>query len=328
MKWSASVPEKLELWGRSRPSRFGEISAEVEALTSGAAFLPLTGFDWVCAKGKDVISFLQGLLSSDVRAAKENQAQPSWALDAKGRILFEVVVFRRGNEEVLLHTHPQNGDALVAHLDRYLIMEDVTLERLENMSCWTLQGPLASEVRERMADREDGLWLTHDRCGQGGYDLVCPDGVQVAWGAALLTTGAIPIGFEALNRVRTQAFIPWFQVDLTAGTNPLIYGSLGRVSATKGCFIGQETVAKTRDRGRPPKLLVLLEGEAHQDVAANTSLSHEDGAIGAITSAVASPDGSATLAFALVKTAVAKEDASFQDEQGRLWRVRHASKVK
>lgn len=310
--------QHVSFWDRDLPAYFDDVAAEVHLLRQGVGLLDLSFFDLVAISGPDAGTFLQGLVSQDVRTVKPGNAARSWLLDASGKILFPLTIHNFADRGLVLETGPGMGQDLIAHLDRYLIMEDARLEVLTDHGLVSLQGPKAVSPEGLAA-------VANDRCGHGGYDLLVTRDQVPALLADGLGQGVAQVGWEAFNLVRMQAFLPWFGVDMETGVNALIYGHDQRVSHTKGCFIGQETVAKTRDRGRPPQLLVLLRLEDQGTAARGDQLTADDKPVGQLTSVARDDRG--IWAFALLKYKSAQAD-QISDAQGRTWHVQQRAVFK
>ncbi|MDJ0834997.1 MAG: hypothetical protein QNK37_00690 [Acidobacteriota bacterium] len=304
---------RLTLPGLDVPGSYGDPEAEYRTLADGVGIIDLSHEQFVLCEGPDAASFLQGMLTEDVLGTAVGDSRDAWMLNASGKILHLVRVNRLQPDQFLLQTRAGEAQAVHDQLNRYLIMEDARLEIAGDRRCLSLQGKAAS------SPGLDCFVTAHDRCGFGGYDLLVKSVDWSATIAALREEGAVPVGFAALNRARIQAFIPWFGPDMQTGNNPLIYGR-NRVSHAKGCFIGQETVAKTRDRGRPPRLLVQLESRGDRAPEPGLELTHEDKPAGAVTSA-ASMGSDRLQALAVAKYGIVEAATELFDSEGRRWAI-------
>jgi len=295
----------LTLWGTEFPRHHGDADSEFETLCTGSGTIDLSAFALVRCKGPDAVSFLQGMISQDVRRLGVGKSAPAWILDVSGKIVEPLQLYRQADDEVLMLAFPGRGPLVRDHLDRYLIMEDAQLSLVPDLCCLSRQG--AGATRQPT----DAHAFENDRCGHGGWDLIVPRAqiAQIAWEA--------PIGFAALDRARILAFLPWLDREISRGTNPLIYGSTG-ISHTKGCFIGQETVAKTRDRGRPPKRMVQVTLAGAEAPQAGEPLLLDGKQVGTLTSVAQT--GTGATAIAIVSFAAAASDV-LGDGADRSWRV-------
>ena len=322
-------PIKTATWYRHPwPAVFTDLHQEWKRLDQGAGLLDFSALEYVSVSGPDGAAFLQGVTSQDARSIKTGEARNAWILDANGKILFYLRMIRIQEQQFYLQTYPGYAHQILQHLDRYLIMEDATLEVVKDIYCFSVQGPGAEALKESLEGvASPGAPVNHDRCGKGGFDLLLPR-EHGAEAANTLSALIEPVGMEALNVARVESFIPWFEIDMVPGTNPLIYGKRDALSYTKGCFIGQETIAKTRDRGHPPRLLVQLAGPAGDPSPPGTSLFHQNKNIGAISSAVSSFEKGTSLALAVLKFAVAEQADSVRDDHNQNWTIVERSAFK
>jgi len=297
------------LWGTELSGDYGDRDSERRLLREHGGLLDFSFIELVDCKGPDAASFLQGMLSADVVGLAEGSATPAWVLEVSGKIRFLLHVYKRAADHLTLACLPGEAEAVVTHLDRYLIMEKATLTHDRETAMLSLQGP---EVEE--PDSPGITSFPHDRCGLGGYDLL---GDAETLRAFAKESEGQPIGFDALDHLRIQGFSAWYRRDIEPGTNPLVYGNTG-ISHTKGCFIGQETIAKTRDRGRPPRLLVQVSGQPGSRIETPTPLLVDGKEAGKITSVTR--DEQPTIGLAILKAAhVALDELS--DEHGNTWRI-------
>ena len=240
-----------------------------------------------------------------------------WML--RGKILFHVVVFRQKTTTYLLQTARFELPALQAHLDKYLIMEEAVLRPLPDLATVTVQGRGAAAVLAGLSCELEGK-VAMDRCGLGGFDLLVAESQRLGLLDQLKNLDLAPIDDLALLATRLESFTPSYGAEMVAGENPLTYGKGGtRISYTKGCFLGQETVARSRDRGHPARLLVLL--EATTPAPPEKDLLHEGSPAGTWVTQAYAPSRQAFLAFALVKYAHARVDLQLMDASNQAWRV-------
>ncbi len=307
-------------WG-TWPGDFGDVVAERALLARDCGRLQLSRLGWLLVEGKDAASFQQGFLTADIKGLLLGRTREAFALDAQGKILFHLHVHRQGPTRFLLQTAADRVEALRQHLDRYLIMEQASLSVQTGLGCISLQGQ-AAQTRLEALGGYAGAALTVDRCGFGGFDLVGSEEQLAALQTALCEAGVAQVGTRALEQARTEHFLPRFGLDMEEGVNPLVYGKGGdRIAYQKGCFLGQETVARTRDRGHPPKRLVQVVAEGEPLPPRGLELYSGESACGILSSAVPCHDRAAVIGFAVIKYGDAVPDAILTDASGRLWRI-------
>ena len=211
----------------------------------------------------------------------------------------------------LLVAEADTGLALWDALEKHIIADDVVLERLEDHDELAFEGPGASPALERAGGRlpepgrvEPGEWQGSSVVWWGGGQLTS-DGSRVLGPRAVLQRIAVASGLPELPAkaallLRIAALKPLYGVDLDARCFPQEARLDDRVSFTKGCYIGQEIVARIQSRGAVNRLLVRIRPEREVEPGAEIRL---DGrAVGSVTSAAAC-EATGPLALGLVKRA-------------------------
>jgi folate-binding protein YgfZ len=263
------------------------VSDEYQAFrqSAGAVELPR---DFVRATGPEVTSFLQGQLSQNVAVLAP--AESAWALllQPQGKVTAFLRVLRVGEEEFVLETDAGFGPAVIERLNRFKLRVKCDLDALA-WRCLAVRGPQAHEL---VAGGVVADWP-----GLPGRDLVGESPEAPA--------GVTMCGMDVYEAVRIEAGIPVMGRELDEGTIPAEAGVVDMsVSFTKGCYTGQELVARIDSRGGnvPRRLrgLVLAEGPA--PVGATVQADGKD--VGKLTSVAYSPALDATVALAYVRRAV------------------------
>ncbi|MDQ2687695.1 MAG: hypothetical protein M3Y28_07505 [Armatimonadota bacterium] len=246
--------------------------------------------------GTDRQAFLQGMVSNDVAALAPGQSCRAAFLDTTGHILAELRVHARP-EALLVETDPRCLPTLAKTLDKFLIMEDVEITDVSDD--WVILSTVGTPLE--VPDDMEGF--------VAGRDLWLPaESAPAAW-ERLVTDGATPIGEEAAEILRIEAGAPAWGHELNASVLLPEADLPDAVSYTKGCYVGQEIVARMRARGHANRALrgVLFGPDAPTPHPGSTLHAPEDGPepgreIGRITSAVASPlFGGRPLALAYVR---------------------------
>ncbi|HEY6471324.1 MAG TPA: glycine cleavage T C-terminal barrel domain-containing protein [Acidimicrobiales bacterium] len=237
----------------------GVLEGETSALRVGAgAFHPSR--DVVAVRGPDAEEYLQGQLSQDVAALAVGGSADSLLLEPDGKLAALVRVTRLDGQDFLLDVDGGYGDAVVARLRRFLLRSKVQLERLE-WRCLSLRGAAVHEVAAGLLTvlAERGvLALPFDWNGWTGVDLLGPPDVVLGSDSAGLPAGIVACHAEAVEACRIVSGVPAMGAELTAKTIPQETGVVAQtVSFTKGCYTGQELVARIDSRGgNVPRRLV------------------------------------------------------------------------
>ncbi|MGH9150995.1 MAG: YgfZ/GcvT domain-containing protein, partial [Acidimicrobiales bacterium] len=257
---------------------------------AGAVELPR---DFVRVSGPGAVSWLQGQLSQDVAALAVGAAADSLVLQPQGKVDAFVRVTRTAADEVVLDVDAGYGEAVMARLRRFKIRVKADVEPLA-WRCLALRGP---EVHSWAGDASGGIAVDADWPGFPGVDVL---GV-----APVPPPGVRSCGLEAWDRLRVAAGIPAMGSELTERTIPAEAGIVGRaVSFTKGCYTGQELVARIDSRGgHVPRHLrgVVIEAAGGPVPPPGASLVVDGKEVGALTSVAAGGDGAPALALAYVR---------------------------
>lgn len=266
--------------------------------------------------GADRVDFLHRMLTCEVRKMESGVAVRGFLLDAKGRITADVLVAHFDDCSLVDCDIHQIAD-LAAEFDKLLFTEDVVVADLsQSHHRLSLHGPKAPLVREwweALDERPDDAWdFAFDECGEDGVHIWMPADamtmVNERQTAMLETFSLRPIGWLAYNMARIEAGTPLFNVDFGPGNQPHETGILdSTVDFAKGCYRGQEIVARIESRAHPARILVAFRGEGALPVAgADVYASNETDApvIGAVTSSTPAPLRSQSpIGFAMVKWA-------------------------
>ncbi|HVB05860.1 MAG TPA: hypothetical protein VNF07_06405 [Acidimicrobiales bacterium] len=232
--------------------------------------------DVVSVTGPDARSYLQGQCSQDLDALVAGESAESLVLSPQGKLDAFVSVLAQGDESFLLVVAGGFGEALLERLARFKLRVKAELS-LETVPVVELRGPQAAPLAGAPALRVE--WP-----GYAGWDLL---------GTAELPEGVNEGAPEAFEAARIEAGLPEMGSELDEATIPPEAGIVARsVSFTKGCFTGQELVARLDARGnRTPRNLRALLLPAGASAPPGTELFAGDKVVGRLTSVAARPDG-------------------------------------
>jgi folate-binding protein YgfZ len=257
----------------------------------------------VRVSGPDAQSFLQGQCSQDVVALSIGESGWSLLLQPQGKVDALLRITCRGDQEFVLDVDGGFGPAVVSRLQRFKLRVKADIEPLE-WRCLAVRGPASATVARAGGE----LMLDAGWPGLPGVDLLGPE-PAVPDGLALG-------GDEVFELVRIEAGTPRMGAELTERTIPAEAGIVERtVSFTKGCFTGQELVARIDSRGgHVPRRLrgVVVSGDAE---AADRLLVDGQEA-GTLTSVARAPAGTVS-ALAYVRRDVASPADAVVDREGR-----------
>jgi folate-binding protein YgfZ len=261
-------PSLQELAGARSFPAFSVTAQEVAALVQGVGAFDLGYRGQIVVGSADRLRWLNGMLTNNVQELAESTGNYSFVLNAQGRIQGDCEAFRLP-DSLLVLTDRSQLFALMAHFDRFIIMDDVSLEDISaTRTCLGLAGPLAPQLLATLgisvpiASTPNTLWLIETRiCGvpvqlTGGYSTISPrfelwcahDNVRMLW-EVLLAAGAIPCGLRAAEALRVLKGTPRYGVDLTERDLPQETSQTRALHFAKGCYLGQEIVERIRSRG-------------------------------------------------------------------------------
>ncbi len=268
------------------------------ALREGAAVLDRSGRTLLRLTGKDPVGMLNAVLTNEVPKEAYGGVY-AMLLNPKGRIQADLRVVKAG-EGVLIDTEPEGGEAAREILGRYAPFSRV---RLEDVSVsWSVLGLYGPETAGLLGGLEAaehasveveiggvGLLAVGVALPVRGYDLIGPSEAVEAARERLVELGATPAERAAYETARIEAGVPRFGADITPDNFPGETAALDRaVSFEKGCYPGQETVARMRYRGHPNKTLHRLALEDPQAQAGAEILQNAK-AVGKVTSVAPIP---------------------------------------
>ena len=274
-----------------------EIDAQYRALREGAGLLDRSERARIAVSGSEAAEFLQGQLTNDVEALAPGEGCYSALLDRKGKIRADMRVIRIAPDEFLIDTEPASGDLIGKHLGMYKVGRDAEVAAAPgDQRLLSLIGPLTPKL---LGDAPLGPEHSHRDvlvAGAGcraittdqGADLLVPAEAVDAVRDWLTANGAEAVSERAAEIVRVEAGRPRVGHEISEQTMPQEAGINERaVSFTKGCYIGQETVARLHYKGKPNRHLRLL--KTLEPVSAGDSVSAGGKELGTVGTAVISP---------------------------------------
>jgi folate-binding protein YgfZ len=230
--------------------------------------------EFVAVRGPDAASYLQAMVSNDVEALAPGEACEALLLTPKARVIAPLTVFRRAAEDYLLLTEPGLGERLRSALVRSRFAARCEIEREEHDSALVLGG-------------SEGI-PNHDY-GEPAVEL--------------LDAGLEPtLADEELELLRIRAGTPRFGREIDERVLPAEAGLDERaIDFEKGCYPGQEPIARQHYRGRVNRTLWVLELEGEELPAYDEEIAHEGKAVGRVTSATREGDHVVALGFVRVE---------------------------
>ena len=306
------------------PASYGDPDAEYEAVRGGGAGLfDLSSRGRIEVSGGEAVQFLNGMMTNDVARLEEGAWMHAAFPNPQGRLVASARVLREG-DRFLFDTEAATYAALLKTLERFTLAGDFRVRDLTTATCLvSLQGPRAPEfaaavlgdevarlVRGRIADvpgtegDEPTRVIRATHTAEDGFDIFVSAAAAPSVWQALAEAGARPAGFDALEVLRVEAGLPRYGVDASDANVVLeVVDESEAVSYTKGCYAGQEIIARIHWRGHVAKRLAGLVFAPDTEPPPDARLRDcaEGREAGRITSTVYSPRLRRHVALALVK---------------------------
>jgi folate-binding protein YgfZ len=259
--------------GALSPRELDAPTREIEALISGAAVHDLGWMRRVAVRGEDRFRWLSGMVTNTVNDLAGNAGAWNLVLNAQGRIQGDLWVWREG-DALELEIAADQYEKLLAHLNHFIIMDDVELVALEKETALGLTGPHSGDLLTRLGFPALDEPLTQVRADWTGFNLVirrsygalaphyeiwAPDAALKPLWQALLEERATTVGFSALESLRIAEGIPAYGIDIVERDLPQETAQTRALCFNKGCYLGQEIVERIRSRGNVHRHLRPLE---------------------------------------------------------------------
>lgn len=316
----------LEVRGNEVVDHYQNVLEEYKALGQTAGVIDLSFRGRVCLTGPDRKRFLNGQVTNDVGALNSGSGCYAALVTAKGKMVSDLNIYSLENE-LLLDFEPGYSASVTERIEKYVIADDVQVVNVANdYGLWSIQGPHAPSIirglnlgiESRETEFEFSsvhhavigeLYLvTQRRFTEIGYDLYVPvssvDAMAQRIEKEVSAVGATFCGWQALEMRRIEAGVPRFGLDMDEANLPPEAGLESRaISYSKGCYTGQEVLARIRTYGKIAKLLrgLKIEDPSAKLPVFGDKLFHSGKEVGSITSALESPAIAAKIALGYVR---------------------------
>ena len=313
-KLVASGGQAGEYAGAETVASFGDPAAELAALRTSAALFDLGGRGMLVLTGEDRVRWLNGMVTNNTRDLPLNHGNYSLLLNAQGRIQGDLVAYNRG-DYLLVITEVAQVEKIKGIFDKYIIMDDVEVADIsEKLTAVGVAGPQSHEILVKagfripeLASGEvtdfdwNGIGVTVARgLGDRGesYEIWFAAGNEAKVWDALVSAGARPVGFQALEWLRILNGVPRHGIDMTERYLPQETGQTRALHFAKGCYIGQEIVERIRSRALLHRGLAGFELDSAPPAPGAPVMGAEK-QVGEVTSSASIPIDGANRTFAL-----------------------------
>jgi len=311
----AGLGAEFATWfGCNLPERFAPLETEYRFAREAAALTDKNYRAFIYATGPDRLRYLNAVLTNDVRETASGRGVPSLLLNPQGHIVAELEVYAAG-DRFLIVSYQMIRERLIEALDKFIIMDDVTLEdATASLAVLGVEGPRSADVLRSVAGIDlDGLVelghveatvaspsgaipvrIVRRSAGLPGFEcFVAREHLDALWDLLLdgvRAVGGGPIGYAALSALRLEAGVPWFGYDFDESVIPHEAGlEHSHINYSKGCYTGQEIVERVRSRGHVNRVRAGVEfsGDAAPERGAKLSAGGKE--VGYVTRAAFSP---------------------------------------
>ena len=307
----------IEAGGRLVPRDYGDVAAEHAALATGVGIVDRSALGRAEVTGRDRAAFLQGMLTNDVKGLAPGHGCGAAFLDAHGKVMALLAVYALPDR--LWLELPEGMTERTLHLlDKYLISEKAEFEPIDDaFAIVAVQGPRAAALLAELTGQALDLApyahveaaiagapvrvFNRAEAAAPGYHCWVPSEHAAAVWSALCAAGATPVGRAALDVLRVEAGVPWYGRDVDESVIMPETGLESLIHYQKGCYIGQEVVARVKYRGRVNRGLTGLRLDGDRVPAPGATVLAGDHEIGRVTSAVRSVSVGAPIALGYVR---------------------------
>ena len=304
------------------------IEQEYWSARKGVAMIDRSHLGRLEMSGTDALDLLHRLSTQDLAGLEAGQGALTVLTSEKGRIIDLVAVHHLG-DRLLLVTAPNNQDSVAGWLDKYTIIEDCTTSDVtDDTALLAVLGPKAPQLAERLAGRPvTDLPPFHHVLGQvngirfhlarasepadGGFHLILDNRAELARLQASVLEAGHDLGVRAIGEaayatLRIEAGLPAFGTEMDERFNPLEAGLQPFISFDKGCYIGQEVVARLDTYDKVQKRLMGLLLPAGSPADDGTRLFAEGKEAGFVTSAALAPSRDRPIALGYIRSRYAE----------------------
>ncbi len=311
--------------GWRMPAHFGRVEDEYWAVRQAVGVIDLSHRSLIRVTGSHRQRFLQAMVSNNTEALEPGQGCYATLLTNKGKLVADFAVYADA-DAYWLDLEPVLATSLINALDFFIIADDVTLTDVTtDWGLLSLQGPDADELLMLVCGQElpelprlshidchiagqDARLIARSHTGEDGYQLLAPmaalSAVWEALWAHRQTCELRAVGLDALEVLRIEAGIPVYGRDMTEETIPIEANLTDAISYTKGCYVGQEVIARLDARGHVNRRLMGLRLEGDALPQAGDVIVSPERDVGWVTSAAFSPTLQQPIAMGYIRREV------------------------
>lgn len=306
------------------PLHFGDLKAEYHAALEQAVLMERSHEARIEITGKDGLNLMHRISTNDLMNMAMGEGRPTIFTNPNARILDRAIIYNTDGRTLILG-EPGRGNALTQYLQRNVFFgDDARVTNIATTTCeFDLHGPKADDIVNLMMSGTASLPTYHSRetiladtpvfiarrkpVSGTRWTVIAPSEAGVRVWSHIIEHGAayglLPAGSLTFNTLRIRAGMPGVGRELSQDYIPLEVGLWDEISFKKGCYTGQEIIARMESRGRLANTIVALRLSAMVESPADVF--HEGRTVGRLTSSVVSPDGE-IFAIGVIKVPLAQ----------------------
>lgn len=292
--------------GWELPKKFYETDKEVNDTRNGFSFVDISHRGKIVLSGKEHVKFLQGMLSNDINSLGENEGLYATLLTVKGRMVSDMRVFK-DSESIYIDLEPGLNKKILDHLLKFRLSYKADIEDVSyNYSLFHICGPKINNLENKnlissIAKLKENSFVKLkienisvrafkvNRTGETGFDLMVKiDDAEALWSTISKLKPQL-IGLDCLETVRIETGIPVYNKDMDESTIPIEAGLWNALDFEKGCYVGQEVIARIKWRGHVNRHLMGFISNDDQKTNEGNKIIANEKEIGKITSSTYSP---------------------------------------
>src|SRR5712692_2968751 len=335
----AAAGAKMGVWfACALPDNFGDEAAEYRSARDTVALIGKNHRAYLSFTGPDRVRYLNAILTNKIKDLAVGHGTISLLLNPQGHILAEIETYAFA-DRLLCVSYAMIRERLIEWLDKYIIMDDVTLtDETARYGTLALEGPKAAAIVKEVSGVDVTRYEEHSshrgtvgsipclivkrsRGGVPGAEFVA-DSEKLAELWQILSDAARwheggPMGYAALSATRLAQGVPWFGYDFGEKQIPHEAGLQdSHISYTKGCYTGQEIVERVRSRGQVNRQRVELAFSGDAVPQAGAVLTVDGKEVGYVTRAARIWDPSRVIGMGYVRREASAVGSTLQWAQG------------
>lgn len=314
LKSQNAIYQNYEEFLYELPSHFGSPELEQNKMEQSCVWIDFSYYGHLKLKGKHAQDFLNRMSTNDLKKLNTKEYATTVLTNEKGRIVDLITVYLQG-DGIVVTTSPQNQEHVVKWFEKYIMMDDVHIADLSGkMIQLGIIGPKSAEALFTITKKEAPEFGRFIEGTYEGFEFLAAPSPQLDLGFVLIAdaSAAEPLwhciktlgigwcGMETYLAQRIHQKKPIFRRELTEKYNPLEAGLINAVSFSKGCYIGQEVIARLDSYNKIQKHLVRLMSD--EPVPLNSKIIADTKEIGITTSSSYSYSKMKNIALGYVKT--------------------------